>query len=195
MSNWSRKGAIASALLLSAFALSACQQGGGAGGVNLGLGGNTSAQTAAAPEGAVLESELRAFCPPVTLREGTAYFRTYAKGAEGDDDSVIYQASIADVTRSCRYEGDNIIMTVAVAGKIVPGPKGRAGTINMPIRVASLQGQSVLDSNLYRHQVAISDTAGATQFVFTDSNVVVPKSAGQAARVLVGYDEGPYDTP
>ncbi|MCT8998667.1 hypothetical protein [Chelativorans intermedius] len=175
-------------ILLASASLAGCQQGGGPG-----LAGSAPAPAVEgdAQENAIRESELRAFCPPVTLREGTAYFRTYARGEEGNPDSVIYQASIADVTRACRYGPDATTMTVAVAGKIVPGPKGRTGTITMPIRVVAVRGEEVLYSQLFRHSVAVEDTAGATQFLFTDPNVVIPGGVDQAVRLLVGYDEGP----
>ena len=42
----------------------------------------------AAPEGKVLQSELRAYCPPVTLREGTAFFSTYEKKARRRPDQA-----------------------------------------------------------------------------------------------------------
>ena len=38
---------------------------------------------------------------PLTLRDGTAFYRTYAKGAKDDPAQVVYQASIADTTRAC----------------------------------------------------------------------------------------------
>lgn len=173
-------------IFLGSVFLAGCQQG-------------TSPNADLGPEGdsrgeAVRESELRAYCPTVTLREGTAYFRTYERGTEGNPDNVIYQASIADVTRACKYAEGSVTMTVAVAGKVVPGPKGRAGTITMPIRVAAVRGDEVLYSQLFRHSVVVGDTSGATQFVFSDTNVTIPGSVDRSVRLVVGYDEGPYDT-
>ena len=63
---------------LSGFMLAAagCQSGDSTG--LLGTDGTDSAPKTA-PEGKVLQSELRAYCPTVTLREGTGYFNTYEK--------------------------------------------------------------------------------------------------------------------
>src|SRR5690349_10864301 len=88
----------------------------------------------------VTEAELRAFCPGVSLRDGTAYFNTYQKGGDGDATKVIYQASISDVTRTCRTTDGTMTMNVAVAGRIVPGPAFAAGTITMPIRIVATHG-------------------------------------------------------
>ena len=141
------------------------------------------------------EQELRGYCPQVTLRENTGYYTTYEKGAEGDPDSAIYQASIAKVTRACTQSDGYLNMKVAAAGRVVAGPKGKSGTISMPIRVAVLEGDTVLYSELTRHQVQIDTTAGATQFLVTDDNVQVPIQPESKFRVYVGYDEGPYNTP
>ncbi len=59
------------------FAVAGCQSGGkGA----LSLGGDP--QAAAAANTRVKASDLLAYCPIITLRDGTAYFNTYAKGGK-----------------------------------------------------------------------------------------------------------------
>src|SRR5690606_32745809 len=63
----------------------------------------TGAQTAEPPPDAVRESELRAYCPPATVREGTQAFRIYEGNAEGDPNRIVYQASIDQTTRACTY--------------------------------------------------------------------------------------------
>jgi hypothetical protein len=176
--------AIAGAMLIAA----GCQSGDGSSALDVASGG-------AGQEGRVLESELRAFCPPVQLRQGTSFFNTYERGGNQDPNRVVYQASIADVTRSCTYNNNVLGMTIAVAGRIVPGPKGKAGTITMPIRIVVIQDGQVIKSELYKHPVAIADTIGATQFVFTDTSVSLPMPVSSRTVVYAGYDEGPYDTP
>ncbi|MGE0283338.1 MAG: hypothetical protein AB7P20_22335 [Rhizobiaceae bacterium] len=142
------------------------------------------------PDGKVLQSELRAFCPSVVVREGTAYYSTYAKGGDGDASKVIYQASITDSSRSCTRADGNMTIKVAAAGRVVPGPMVQAGTVTMPIRVVVTQGGQPIYSQLHQYKVQISDTSSATQFVFTDPNVVIPIPPDGQARIFVGYDEG-----
>jgi hypothetical protein len=141
------------------------------------------------PEGKVLESELRAYCPKITLREGTAFFNTYEKGAQDDPSKIIYQASISDVTRDCKRTDGMLTMNVAVAGKVVPGPAGGAGTVTMPIRVVVVRGEEVLYSKLHKHQVAAGSES--TQWLFNDANVTIPDPTTQDLEVFAGYDEGP----
>jgi hypothetical protein len=141
------------------------------------------------PEGKVLESELRAYCPKITLREGTAFFNTYEKGAQDDPSKIIYQASISDVTRDCKRADGKLTMNVAVAGRVVPGPVGSAGTVTMPIRVVVVRGEEVLYSQLHKHQVSVG--SGSTQWLFNDPNVTIPNPATQDLEIFAGYDEGP----
>jgi hypothetical protein len=160
-----------------------CQSGDG---VALGDG----AEAKPAEEPVVRESELRAYCPAVTLREGTAAYTTYQRGAApGDRSKIIYQASISDVTRSCARADGTMTISVAAAGRVVPGPVGGAGTITMPIRVVALRGSEVLYTKLHKHQVTIGTEA--TQFLFTDPDVVIPIPENGTVQVYAGFDSGP----
>lgn len=164
-------------------------------------GSSTAGLTSAADQPQtekIKESELRAYCPQVALRDGTAFFNTYQRGGEDDPAKLVYQASIADVTRSCTYGEGTLTMNIAVAGKIVPGPAGAPGSVTMPIRVAvtklTTEGEEVLYSQLHQYPVAVADGAGATQFLFNDPNVTFPAPTARNIRVYAGYDEGPPDS-
>ncbi|WP_048646053.1 hypothetical protein [Nitratireductor soli] len=181
---------LVNSILFSVIAVvSGCQSGETLGALDAGK--QDAAQSAETSPDVVRESELRAYCPPAVLREGTSFFRTYQKGAQDDASKLIYQASISDVTRTCRHNAGSFGMTVAVAGRVVPGPVGTTGSVTMPIRVAVLRDDQVVYSKLFQHNVVISETAGATQFIFNDPDIVVPGQADRSIQVIVGYDEGP----
>ncbi|HWK65262.1 MAG TPA: hypothetical protein VNS34_09995 [Rhizobiaceae bacterium] len=143
------------------------------------------------PSAKIQESELRAYCPAVTLRDGTTVLRTYAKGGQDDPQKLAYQASISDVTRSCTRSDTQMTINVAAAGRVVTGPAGTAGTVTLPIRVVVVRGEEVLYSQLHKRQVDITNPAAATQYVFNDPNVVIPLPEPGTIQVFVGYDEGP----
>lgn len=171
-------------------ALAGCQSGGA---LDLGLGGwgSQKAEPAAPPAGTITADELRAYCPRVTLRSGTAFYSTYERGGDGDKDRIVYQASITDVTRSCRYDGGMLNMEVAAAGRVVPGPVAKDGTITMPIRIAVVRGEEVLYSKLHQHQTSIAALSPATQFVFKDPAVSIPAPTARNIEIYVGFDETP----
>lgn len=141
----------------------------------------------------VTAAELRAFCPHVALREGTAFYNTYTRDGKDDPTKIVHQASLTEVTRSCSFAGGAMTITVAAAGRVVPGPAAQAGTATLPIRVAVLRGEEILYSQLHQYPVAIAGGAGATQFVFTDPSVSLLTAADRGVRVYVGFDEGPVD--
>lgn len=157
-----------------------------------GTTGNSSntAQQATLETGEITVSELRAYCPGVTVREGTAFINNYAKGAEETAENLIYQAAVTQTTRACQYGNGQVTMNVAVAGKVVPGPKFKAGTINLPIRVAATRGDEVLYSKLNTHSVSVTDTSAATQFLMNDRTVTFAQPTERNVEVFVGFDEG-----
>lgn len=145
---------------------------------------------------AVTGSEVvQGVCPAVTLREGTAYYTSYAKGGDGDAEKVIHQASISDTTRQCRISGDQMIITVVVSGRVVTGPAGKTGEVSLPIRVAVLDGENVLYSELQKQPVAVAAGGPAAQFIYTNATVSFPASASRSAKLYAGFDPGPYNTP
>ncbi len=161
----------------------------------------------------VLASQLRAYCPKVTVKDGGAFFNNSAKDVQkpksrkktdvaqdtppadeatpqDDSNRIIYQASITDMTRDCDSSGGSLKMKIAVAGRIVPGPRFSPGTVTLPIRISVVHGSDVLYSQLHPYQVQATDPATATQFVFTDDNIVVPLPSAQDYLGVVGFDEG-----
>lgn len=182
--------------------LAGCNTGSGQGdAIDLGVGQSQTAQAAgqqasAVPmpqgQGAAVSPVVQGSCPQVSLRDGTAFYRTYPKGVKDDPTKVVYQASLADTTRACSRDANNLYITIMVQGRLTAGPLGKAGDITMPIRVAVVDGDKVLYSELVKYPSRLDNPAQSAQFVFTKENIPVPGSPSSLARVYVGFDEGPY---
>lgn len=141
------------------------------------------------PEGKVLESELRAYCPRVDVNADNAVYSTYDKKADGDATKLIYQSSISSVTRKCSYSGGMITMDIAAAGRVVPGPLATDGTVSMPIVVSVVTADGTsLYSNKAKYDVAVMKSSGATQFIYHDASVTFPKPEPSTVSVTIGYD-------
>lgn len=143
-------------------------------------GGSATAPTPAVIQGA---------CPQVYLLDGTAVHRTYAGGAKDDPTKIVYQASLTDTTRQCVQNENQLVVTVVVRGRVVSGPAGGPGSVNLPIRVAASDGSNTLFSELTQYPVQVQE--GTTQFIFTKANVTLPAGAGDFAKIYVGFDDGP----
>lgn len=130
-------------------------------------------------------------CPQVYLRDGTSVLQRHGKGAKDDPQSLAYQVTLADTTRQCVLNESQLVMTVMVQGRLVVGPAGASGTVNVPLRVSVLDGSTVLYSELEQYPVTIPADDSAAQFVYTKTNVAIPGGSGGFTKVYVGFDDGP----
>ncbi|MCO6392122.1 hypothetical protein GTW25_13885 [Aliihoeflea aestuarii] len=163
------------AVIGSAAALSACQSGDGA-------------AVAASDTQTVNIEELRAFCPRVVLQSDGAVWSQFERGGEGDASRLVHRTTIAETTRACSYAPGQITLNVAAAGRVVPGPAGRAGQVSVPILVEARRGSEVIYSNRVNYAVQVGDTVGATQFVFNDPSVIIPQEGAQQTQIIVRID-------
>lgn len=136
----------------------------------------------------ISQNELEAFCPPVSVRQGTASYSAYARGGQDDPTKLTYQASIASTTRACSRADGTLTINVAIAGRIVPGPAGAPGAVTMPIRIAVTRGDEVLYSQMIKDQVTLGAANAATQFLVKDPNITIPIPDRRNVRVQVGFD-------
>lgn len=133
-----------------------------------------------------------AFCPPVSVRGGTEAFTVYERGHEGEPEYVRYQGSITKTARECRKTLDGFEVKVGVAGRVVVGPKGSAGTATLPVRVAlTQQSTGVKFSELYK--VAVTITPPVLDGGFSQVVDWIPVTATPEEKdfiIYVGFDEG-----
>jgi hypothetical protein len=164
-------------------------------GSSLGLSSpETAAQPAAQPQMQVSENGsvqpvVQGFCPQISLRDGTAFYRTYAKAKSEDAKDVVFQASLADTTRSCSRTDTTLTITALLQGRLISGPQGKAGSINLPIRVTVVDGDQEVVSEVEQYPVALADVNQPTQFVYS-KQVTVPGNVSNLTRVYVGFDDG-----
>lgn len=164
--------------------LAACNAGSPAGGLDVSGGQQAQQQQPVTPV-------VQGTCPPIALRDSTAYHRTYAKGATDDPQQVIYQASLADSTRSCsRNDAGQLTITVMVQGRLIAGPQGKAGTLSLPIRVSVVDGDQVLYSEVTKFEATLADVAQPSQFIFTKDVPGIPGDISRLASVHVDFDTG-----
>ena len=152
-----------------------------------GVGGATGA----ADVGAASNGVRVGFCPKVQLITNEETYRTY-KGRDRSVENIAYQASLYDATRTCKLDGDRLVIEVTAAGRLLAGPKGTAGgSISMPIRIAVKDANGVPYSELETHSAAIASGRTSDQFVYSRNSVSIPATTDRRTTVLIGFDEGP----
>ncbi len=134
------------------------------------------------------------YCPPVQVLPGTEALATYDRGHDGDPAFVRVQGSITQTARECHaLDAATLSIKVGVGGRILAGPKGGAGAVTLPIRIAVARQHD--NSVLFSKAFSVSTTLAAPEFAADYSSVfdqVVFKVApdDRDLIVYVGFDEG-----
>ena len=128
-------------------------------------------------------------CPPVSIRAGASTFAvgTPAKPAVGND--LRYQATITRTARDCTKTGDQITGRIGILGRVIAGPAGNPPTVEIPLRVAVVQGgvqEKTIATKVYRTTVTM-DESGSVPFSLVAEDVVYPVPPGAAGDSYIFY--------
>lgn len=130
-------------------------------------------------------------CPEVTVSDSGAALRV----GGADNASVRYQFNIGDTARQCDPAGPGqAAIKIGVAGEVVMGPAGSAGTFSAPVKITvTRQGDnSTVFSQTYRAE-ATTDGVRAGPFRIVTDPINLPMSTLQLADVYtitVGFEGG-----
>lgn len=131
---------------------------------------------------------LARLCPQAMIDSDDAYRRIFSPSNSTDPENLAYQTSISQYNRTCKVSpsGDQLLAELSVAGRIVGGPKARAGTVTVPIRVEVIDGANVYYDQVINQQVELPAESLSTQFIFKADNLPIPASASEVTRLRVG---------
>lgn len=135
---------------------------------------------------------VQAYCPQVVIRADAAFHRTYVGKATDDESKLVYQASLADATRSCTANEQTLTINVLAQGRIVQGAAGKTGPVALPMVVEVADGDDVIYSQKVSFTAEIPPE-GSGQFIFQKADVSIPNAQGGASRftrVRIGFDNG-----
>jgi hypothetical protein len=145
-------------------------------------------QTAAADAGST-EVE----CPVVEIRSGTSTLSISAPGAEGAT-ALRYQATLGRTARECTSKAGTLNMKVGVQGRIILGPGGGPGQLDLPLRYAVVKEgpePKTIISKLNRIAVTIPPEQGNVPFTHVEEALSVPmppQTELDAYVIYIGFD-------
>jgi len=176
--NWRRRACIAATFVLAA-AVGGCSSGSSYVGPSAPLP-STAAEPPAAPLGdktaqffanssanapqAVANAQAQVSCPRVEVRQGAS---TLTVGPTGDKTAMAlrYQASFTRLARECEVVGGNMVMRIGVEGRVIVGPAGGPGVVDIPLRIALVQespgGAKPIATKFMRFQVNVPGVDGS----------------------------------
>jgi hypothetical protein len=129
-------------------------------------------------------------CPQIDVRDGAAVHKLTSGKGDGPLD-IRYQMTITDVARECWQDGNGYRVKVGVAGRVVVGPLGGAGTISLPIRIAVFKDLNTpLWSGLYQEKQAIPANTPNVLFTMTQEFAITAPSLQEFVNfdIFVGFD-------
>ena len=142
---------------------------------------NTSSKAtqanAAAPQGPEQDTDVP--CPDVQIRQGAATLSIGMKAKEQEPSplQVRYQGSIIRTARECHVAAGTMRMKVGIEGRIITGPAGGPGSVDVPLRVAVVQNgvtPKPIVSNFGKETVTIGQAVDRVTFTHIDDNIVFP---------------------
>src|SRR4030088_1265844 len=149
------------------------------------FGAKSQAVGEAAPR--AVDNELA--CPPVSIRAGASTFAVGAPGKEAVGNDLRYQASITRTARDCTQAGGQVTARIGILGRVIAGPAGNPATVEIPIRVAVVQGgvqEKTIATKVYRTTVTMGDS-GSIPFSLVAEDMVYPVPQGAAGDSYIFY--------
>ncbi len=143
------------------------------------------------------ESATDVECPSVDVRTGAATLMIGSKSGEGEPSALDlrYQGTIVRTARECRVSAGVMTMKVGIEGRVITGPAGGPGTVDIPLRIAVVQegiNPKTITSRFTRIQVGIANAVDRVPFTHVDPDVSFPMPARLADIdsyvVYVGFD-------
>jgi hypothetical protein len=134
-------------------------------------------------------------CPSVELRTGAGTYTVAGKPPEAATTDVRYQLTLTQLARQCTVIGANLVMKVGVQGRIIVGPAGGPGQVDIPLRYAVVRDGAAPRTIATKFKRVPADVApGQANVVFSDVeeslSFPMPSRAELAAyMVYVGFDE------
>jgi hypothetical protein len=133
-------------------------------------------------------------CPPVEIRRGAATL-TIAPPGEHSAMTLKYQGSFVRAARECAVADGNMTMKIGVEGRVVAGPGGGPGRVDVPLRFAVVQetpsGMRAIATKFVIVPVEV-DATGNTLFTHVEEGMTFPVPTPAASLddyvVYIGFD-------
>ena len=137
-------------------------------------------------------------CPSVDVRTGASTLMIGGKPGEAGEPSALdlrYQATILRTARECKVNAGVMTMKVGVECRVITGPAGGPGSIEMPLRIAVVRegvNPKTVISKLTRIPAEISGAIDRVAFTHIDPEISFPLPQPladiDAYVVYVGFD-------
>jgi hypothetical protein len=185
------------AALMGLAMLAGCSSGGSGGGISSFFASPGTTLPPPAP-GAPLTAAVayEGDCPGVEIRRGTGTMNLAARGAgEATAGDLRYQLSLRQTARECLLQGTDMTIRVGVQGRIVLGPQGGPGQVDIPLRYAVVHEGApprTIVTKFKRFVAPVSPNETNVEFTDVEEGLTFPLPPPQELGsyvIYVGFDE------
>jgi hypothetical protein len=132
-------------------------------------------------------------CPPLEIRTGAGTLTVAGKPPQTSAADVRYQVSFGDLARQCIAVGSTLTVKVGVQVRIILGPAGEAGPVDIPLRYAVVsEGPNPRTIFTQFKRLAFDVQPGQDNVATTDiqdvSVPIPPREELMSYVVYVGFD-------
>jgi hypothetical protein len=128
-------------------------------------------------------------CPDVRIRAGASTYAVGLPGKQAIGNDLRFQATITKTARECSLNGGEITARIGIQGRIIAGPAGAPSSVQVPLRVAVVQGgvnEKTIATKAYQTTVNMSE-AGSEPFTLVAEGLVYPVPPGATGDSYVFY--------
>jgi hypothetical protein len=128
-------------------------------------------------------------CPDVRIRAGASTYAVAAPGKQPVGNDLRFQVSISKTARECNLNGGQITARIGIQGRVIAGPAGAPSSVQVPIRVAVVQGgisEKTIVTKVYQTTVNMTE-AGSEPFTLVAEDLVYPVPTGATNDSYIFY--------
>jgi hypothetical protein len=132
-------------------------------------------------------------CPDVKVRAGASTYAVAAPGKQPVGSDVRYQATITRTARDCNLNAGQVTARIGIQGRIIVGPAGAPATVEVPLRVAVVQGgvnEKTITTTVVRTTVSMGEGLSVPFSVVAEDIVYPAVSAdlNDSYIFYIGFD-------
>jgi hypothetical protein len=157
------------------------------------FGGGKSDETAPSAPGEGQSETGGLTCPDVKVRAGASTYAVAAPGKQAAGSDMRYQATITRTARDCNLNAGQITARVGIQGRVIVGPAGAPATVEIPLRVAVVQGgvnEKTITTTVVRTTVSMGEGLSVPFSVVAEDIVYPAVSAdiNDSYIFYIGFD-------
>ena len=134
-------------------------------------------------------------CPGVDIRAGASTMNIATRAAQATAGDLRYQISFGQTARECTVQQGTMIIKVGVQGRVILGPMGGPGHVDVPLRYAVVREgpePKTIVTKFKRIPVMVPPDQAHVQFVDIEEGLTFPLPSSEeldAYVIYVGFDE------